>query len=205
MTWLKKVVIVVPTFNNANTIQAVLQDIRSNTGVQIVVVDGGSSDGTVEKAKGFGVDVIPLSPEIASGYSDTVTAGIHAMKWAADAIIIFDGDGMYAASSIPRMISCAIDDNADVVFGYAKINRKLTDRVCRRIVKYLYARRGIYVEDIICTLRLFRCSIIPNTSTVRLSATETRISSCEVTQNFAPHTPLTQMLKMIWQIIKNVT
>jgi len=54
--------IIIPTLNEADTIGAQLSEIRGLAGVEVIVVDGGSHDNTVEIAQTYGVRLIKTSP-----------------------------------------------------------------------------------------------------------------------------------------------
>ncbi len=53
-----KISIIIPVLNEANTIARVISTARNAENVEIIVADGGSSDGTVEIAQSLGVRVI---------------------------------------------------------------------------------------------------------------------------------------------------
>ena len=53
-----KISIIIPVLNEANTIAPVISTARNAENVEIIVADGGSSDGTVEIAQSLGVRVI---------------------------------------------------------------------------------------------------------------------------------------------------
>ena len=53
--------IIIPTLNEAKNLAATLVSTESRADVEIMVVDGGSSDGTIEVAKSFGVRLLTTS------------------------------------------------------------------------------------------------------------------------------------------------
>lgn len=53
-----KISIIIPVLNEANTIAPVISTARNAENVEIIVADGGSSDGTVEIAQSLGVRVL---------------------------------------------------------------------------------------------------------------------------------------------------
>ena len=63
--------IVIPTLNEAENLAAVLASTESSVDLEIIVVDGGSSDGTTEVAKSFGVRLLTTD----AGRARQVNAG----------------------------------------------------------------------------------------------------------------------------------
>jgi len=53
-----KISVIIPTFNEAPTVRSAIASARASSGVEVIVVDGGSSDETVELAKSKDVKVI---------------------------------------------------------------------------------------------------------------------------------------------------
>ena len=67
----------------------------------ILVVDGNSSDKTVEIAKGMGADVISQD---GTGKGDALAKALKYLDLAADYVVIIDADYTYPAEYVPRMI-----------------------------------------------------------------------------------------------------
>jgi len=63
--------IIIPTLNEADSIGATLKSAQAGTDVEIIVVDGGSSDGTAQLANAFGVRLLTVS----GGRAEQVNAG----------------------------------------------------------------------------------------------------------------------------------
>ena len=83
----------------------------------MLVIDDGSTDGTVEVARAAGVRHI-ISLRNRRGLATAFTTGIDAaLKLGADFIVNTDGDNQYAGSDIPTLVAPLVSGEADVVIG----------------------------------------------------------------------------------------
>jgi rSAM/selenodomain-associated transferase 2 len=78
--------IIIPTLNEAENLAATLASTKSSVDLEIIVVDGGSSDGTTEVAKNFGVRLLTT----AAGRARQVNAGGLAAR--GDVLFFLHGD-----------------------------------------------------------------------------------------------------------------
>lgn len=69
-----KISIIIPTLNEAGNIKEAIATTQPSTNIEIIVVDGGSQDDTVEIAKSLRVKVISSSPGRASQMNASVVA-----------------------------------------------------------------------------------------------------------------------------------
>lgn len=107
------VAIVVPCFNEATSIAAVVSDFRAALPTaRIVVVDNASSDRTGEIARAAGAEVVR---ETRRGKGFALLTGLRRAA-PADIFVMVDGDGTYAAEDVPRLLA-RIQDGADMVIG----------------------------------------------------------------------------------------
>ena len=113
--------IVIPCFNEENTLPAVLETIPKQipgvSEIETVVVDDGSTDKTVEVAKRYNVDHV-VSHVGNKGLAQAFATGIQtALEAGADIVVNTDGDNQYPQQSIPELIKPIMDGKADIVIG----------------------------------------------------------------------------------------
>jgi glycosyltransferase involved in cell wall biosynthesis len=107
------VAVVVPAFNEANTIARVVQDFRAALPrARVVVVDNASTDRTGEIAAQAGAEVVR---ETRQGKGFALIAGLRYAA-GADIFVMVDGDGTYPAESA-RLLIERIQAGADMVIG----------------------------------------------------------------------------------------
>jgi glycosyltransferase involved in cell wall biosynthesis len=91
--------LIVLTLNEIHGLKKIMPLVKKEWVNEIIIVDGGSTDGTVEEAKKMGFRVI--SQEI-KGHGGAILAGFNAST--ADNIVIFGPDGNHSPDEIPQLI-----------------------------------------------------------------------------------------------------
>ena len=104
--------IIIPTLNEAESIAAVLEAIPGNVAAEILVVDGGSKDGTVAIAKSAGATVIN---EPRGGYGQACATGLAAAQ--AEIVVFLDGDGADDPRYLLELALPILENQADMVLG----------------------------------------------------------------------------------------
>lgn len=116
-----KLIIQIPCLNEEKTLPVTIRDIpRHIPGideVEILVIDDGSTDKTVEVAKRLGVDHVVSFPKN-RGLAEAFKAGVDAcLKLGADFIVNTDADNQYKGSDIPKLVQPLINREFDMVIG----------------------------------------------------------------------------------------
>ena len=149
--------IVVPVFNeeeNLPALQAELHSALAGVDHEIVFVDDGSTDRSVEKIES-GPNIRVLRFERNAGQSAALYAGIQAAR--GKVIVTIDADLQNDPADIPKVVA-EIDHGADLVCGYREQRRDtLVKRLTSRIANFVrsrYTRDG--VRDTGCTLKAMR-------------------------------------------------
>lgn len=116
-----KLIVQIPCFNEENTLPQTVKDIpRIIPGVdtvEILIIDDGSTDRTVEVAQMLGVDHIVRNKKN-QGLARTFRTGLNAcLDLGADIIVNTDGDNQYAGADIPKLVQPIIEGRAEIVVG----------------------------------------------------------------------------------------
>lgn len=116
-----KLIVQIPCFNEEETLPQTIRDIpREINGiseVEILVVDDGSTDNTIDTAIKNGVDHI-VRHTSNKGLAKTFSTGMDAcLRLGADIIVNTDGDNQYKGEDIPKLIEPLLKQEADMVVG----------------------------------------------------------------------------------------
>jgi glycosyltransferase involved in cell wall biosynthesis len=116
-----KLIVQIPCYNEEKTLPLTLRDIpREIEGVdetEILIVDDGSTDRTLEVAKELGVDHI-VRNTCNKGLARTFFVGLDAcLRLGADIIVNTDGDNQYKGEDIPKLIAPILAGKYDIVVG----------------------------------------------------------------------------------------
>jgi len=111
----RRVLVVVPAWNEALSLAGVLQEIADNLpAVGVLVVNDGSSDETSAVARACGVQVLDLPFNL--GVGGAMRAGFrYALAEGYDAVVQVDADGQHNPREVPRVVERL--QHADVVIG----------------------------------------------------------------------------------------
>jgi len=117
----------IPCLNEELTLKKTLNDLpKEITGISkinILIIDDGSTDNTVEVAKKFGVKHIVKHKNnlgLALAFSNGVD---YCLKNGADIIVNTDGDNQYQGKCIKDLLMPILNDNADIVIGTRPISQ----------------------------------------------------------------------------------
>jgi Glycosyl transferase family 2/Glycosyltransferase family 87 len=107
-----RVAAVIPALNEAEALPAVLRELPAGVLDEVVVVDGGSIDGTAELARAAGARVVV---ERGRGYGRACAAGVAAAN--ADVLVFLDGDGSDDPAALPVVLEPVLDGRAALSLG----------------------------------------------------------------------------------------
>lgn len=157
-----KISIVLPVFNEEKAIAQVLEDVTrvmedNKYDFEIIVVDDGSTDRTIEIAQKMNVRIIKHASN--KGCGAARKTGILNSK--GDIIVMIDADGTYPADSIPELLKYFPE--YDQVIG-ARRKEQGTFRILRQPAKWFMFSLAAYlaktrIPDLNSGLRLFKKDI----------------------------------------------
>ena len=104
--------VIIPAFNEEESIEQVLVSIPGNYVDDIIVVDGGSTDRTVDIAEQNNARVIS---EHRRGYGQACTTGVQNTE--AEIVIFLDADGANNPQQVIMLTDPINQENADMVLG----------------------------------------------------------------------------------------
>jgi len=159
----KRVAIVVPARNEAETLSGVLRaipDLAPECLSHVFVVDDGSSDDTANLARACGATVVRHGRNLGIGASLT-TGFLAAQSWKPDVYVQLDADGQHDPALLPSLLGPVLRGEADLVIGsrFRGSNPKLSG--VRRVGVHFYTRlvrllTGYNLTDVTSGYRVFR-------------------------------------------------
>jgi glycosyltransferase involved in cell wall biosynthesis len=153
--------IVIPCFNEAATVVAVLTAVRKHVGsygspFEIIVIDDASTDRTYEAAQGSGLADFVIRHRVNRGYGASLKDGIRAAKHAM--VLVMDADGQH----LPEEIDVLLEDveGYDMVVGARRSQgshhwRMFGKLLLRKLCEFMVRTR---IPDLNSGFRVFKKS-----------------------------------------------
>ena len=135
-----KLIVQIPCLNEEATLPATLADIpRQIPGidkVEILIIDDGCTDGTLDVARRGGVDHIIKFPGN-RGLGHAFAAGMdYCLRHGADIIVNTDGDNQYFGGDIPELVRPILEGRAHMVIG---------DRQPEKVAHFSFVKKSLQV------------------------------------------------------------
>lgn len=142
-----RVLVGIPAYNEVETIGAVVRDALVVADA-VVVVDDGSDDQTVCRARDAGATVVEHDHN--RGYGAALeTLFDEAVRRFPDHLVVVDGDGQHDPIDVPRLVARQRRSGAEIVIGSRFVGSASTNAP-------LYRRFGIHVVNWLVNLSLGR-------------------------------------------------
>lgn len=110
---MSQVSIVIPTLNEANAIGDVIRELPRAFAGDVIVADGGSTDGTQDRARAAGARVVAAG----RGYGRACSRGVEAADPASDVIVFLDGDGADRGDLLEQVAGPVLAGTQDFVIA----------------------------------------------------------------------------------------
>lgn len=151
------VAVLIPAHNEARTIRGVVSAALAHAG-WVIVIDDGSTDGTLEALDGLPVEMLRRQEN--AGKGPRLEEGIaHAVSRGAESILTLDADGQHDPEDIPAFLEAARQDPNALILG-----DRMTDRgdmpahrafsiaIGDFVISWAIARR---IRDCQCGMRVY--------------------------------------------------
>ena len=156
------VCVVIPTYNEADTIDSLVSGIKQ-LGFDVLVVDDGSVDNTKQIARDRGAVVLENKANLGKGLS--LRRGFdYAVSRDYDFVVTMDGDGQHSPLDIASFVALAAKENADIIVGDRMQNcigmpwiRMITNRFMSFFISKVAGQR---IPDTQCGFRLIKSRVL---------------------------------------------
>ncbi|NTW69407.1 MAG: glycosyltransferase family 2 protein [Chlorobiaceae bacterium] len=162
-----KLSVVIPVMNEVENIKPLFAALASSLGDidhEVVLVDDGSSDGTVaeiQRNAPANLQLVVLNKNY--GQTTAMAAGIDHAK--GELIATMDGDLQNDPADIPMMMRYLYDNDLDVVAGRragrqdGMVLRKIPSTIANALIRTL---TNVHIRDYGCTLKVFKKDVAKN-------------------------------------------
>lgn len=140
-----KTLIVIPVFNEGRSIRCLVEEIRQlYPGIDLLVIDDGSTDNSTREAKAGGARTIRHVFNLGDGAARQ-TGFLYALRKGYDYLIHLDGDRQHSPREIPVVLTALQRGEADLVVGSRFLGK------CNYRLHWL-RKAGMWIFSRICSL-----------------------------------------------------
>jgi glycosyltransferase involved in cell wall biosynthesis len=150
-----RVIIVLPAYNAAQTLEKTYADIPKEKVSKIILVDDVSQDQTVEVARALGLSVVIHIQNRGYG-GNQKTCYLEALKEGADVVVMLHPDHQYDSRLVPELVDPILSGRADMVMGSRILNGRALEGGMP-FWKYVSNRVLTIAENIIYRTRFTDC------------------------------------------------
>jgi glycosyltransferase involved in cell wall biosynthesis len=150
-----QIVIVLPAYNAARTLEKTYADIPKDRVSKIILVDDVSQDQTVEIARALGLSVIIHIQNRGYG-GNQKTCYMEALKEGADVVVMLHPDHQYDSRLVPELVAPILSGEADVVMGSRILNGRALEGGMP-LWKYMANRALTILENLVYRTKLTDC------------------------------------------------
>ena len=111
-----KVVVVMPAYNAGRTLRMTYEELPKDTVNLVILVDDGSTDGTLDVARQLGLEIFVHNRNYGYG-ANQKTCYAEALRAGADVVVMVHPDYQYDPRLLPQIVAPIVRGEADVVLG----------------------------------------------------------------------------------------
>lgn len=148
-----KIVVVMPAYNAARTLEKTYRDIPKGLADEIILVDDGSSDATVKRAHQLGITVFTHKKNLGYG-ANQKTCYKEALRRKPDIVVMIHPDYQYDSSLTHELVRPIIEGRVDIMLGSRIRTRREALDGGMPLYKYFSNRILTLFENIILGLNL---------------------------------------------------
>ncbi|WP_445455821.1 glycosyltransferase family 2 protein [Flavobacterium sp. HNIBRBA15423] len=149
----KKIIVVLPAYNAAKTLQKTYEEIPFDIIDEVILTDDFSNDNTIEIAKKIGINHIILHDKNKGYGANQKSCYKKAIELKANVIVMLHPDYQYTPKLIPAMCTLVANDLYDVVLG-SRILSKGALKGGMPFYKYVSNRILTLVQNILMNQKL---------------------------------------------------
>ncbi len=158
--------ILIPAFNEEKAIVEIIRYIRTY-GLDVIVIDDGSTDNTAEEARK--INAVVFSHERNRGKGQALRTGFeHVIRNGYDGVILMDADGQHSPWGVKDFLEHAAGSKADIIIGNRMghpegmpLTRRWTNIFTSFVISKLARQR---IPDSQCGFRLIRSGVLKKIS-----------------------------------------
>ncbi len=112
-----KISVIIPVFNSRRTLEASLRSVQEQTlpAFEVIVIDGGSSDGSIDIIKANQEKITYWVSELDKGVYDAINKGIR--RASGDWIYVLGSDDVLASADVFESAAPSMTDAVSLVYG----------------------------------------------------------------------------------------
>lgn len=160
------VFVIIPAYNAERTISSVILDLhKCNFKTQIVVINDGSTDDTINKVTGLKIEILEHPENLGKGAA--LRTGFQwAQRRNANLILTLDADGQHNPFEAVKLMNKMSDQDADIVIGsrMSNLQKMPLHRILSNVItsKLITWRIKQNIEDSQSGFRLIRADVVNN-------------------------------------------